>query len=221
MDDARAEHARQQLVAHLRARGHVYSEQVARAMETVPRHAFVPEGVRDHAYEDRPLRIGHEQVITAPHLVAQMAELLALGPGQEVLEIGTGSGYHAAVIAEIVGPENVFTIERFPDLARSARDALVRTGYGAVAVIVGDGSIGLPCHPPFDRITVTAVGPEIPAPLLDQLAEGGRMVIPLGPRDGPHELVLVTKHDDRIERTSHGGVRFVLLIGEHGFEDDG
>lgn len=221
MEDARVEHARQQLVANLRERGHVYSRRVAEAMETVPRHEFVPEAVRDRAYEDRPLRIGHDQVITAPHLVAQMTGLLALRPGQTVLEVGTGSGYHAAVIAEIVAPENVVTIERFPDMARSARDALVRTGYGAVTVIVGDGSIGLPCHPPFDRINVTAVGPDIPPPLLEQLAEGGRMVIPLGPRYGHHELLLVTKHDDRIERTSHGGVRFVPLIGEHGFEDDG
>lgn len=215
----RAERARRELVTQLRGRGIVYSTRVANAMETVPRHEFVPDAVRDRAYEDRPLRIGHGQVVTAPHLVAEMTELLDLRPGLSVLEVGTGSGYHAAVIAEIVGPETVVTIERFPDLARVARDALVRAGYGAVTVVVGDGSIGLPCHPPFDRINVTAVAPEIPTPLLEQLAANGRMVIPLGPRYGHHELLLVTKHDGRIERTPQGGVRFVPLIGVHGFDD--
>lgn len=189
-------------------------------METVPRHEFVPEAVRDRAYEDEPLAIGREQVITAPHLVAQMTELLELKLGQTVLDIGTGSGYRAAVIAEIVGPENVFTIERFTDIARSAREVLVRTGYGAVTVIVADGSCGLPRHPAFERINVTAATPEIPTPLFNQLAEEGRMVIPLGPREGPHELLLVTKHGGRIERWSYGGVRFVPLIGEHGFVND-
>lgn len=220
MDDAEAGRARRRLVEDLRGRGRLRSTQVAEAMETVPRHEFVPPTVRDRAYEDRPLEIGREQVVTAPHLVAGMTELLELQPGQSVLEIGTGSGYHAAVMAEVVGPENVFTVERFPDLARAARDALARAGYGDVTVVVGDGSRGLPGHPPFDRISVASVAPEIPRPLADQLAEGGRLVIPLGPRDGPHELVLVTKRGGRLEQTDHGAVRFVPLVGEHGFPPD-
>lgn len=220
MDTAEFERARGELVEHLRERGHLYSTRVTKAMETVPRHEFVPEAVRDRAYEDEPLAIGRDQVITAPHLVAQMTELLELRPGQTVLEVGTGSGYHAAVIAEIVGPENVVTIERYSELANAARDALVRTGYGEVTVVVADGSHGLPCHPPFARINVTAASRDVPAPLLDQLADEGRMVIPLGPRDGPHELFLVTKLDGRIERWRYGGVRFVPLIGEHGFAGD-
>lgn len=189
-------------------------------MELVPRHEFVPDQVKNRAYADTPLSIGRGQVITAPHLVAQMTELLELSQGHTVLEVGTGSGYHAAVIAEIVGPENVITIERFPELAKTARAALVRTGYEAVTVVLADGSRGLPCHPPFDRITVAAVTVDIPGPLLDQLVDVGRMVIPLGPRDGPHELFLVAKHAGRVERARHGGVRFVPLIGEHGFGSD-
>lgn len=220
MDDAEARRARRRLVDELRRRGRLHSTRVVEAMATVPRHDFVPAAVRDSAYEDRPLDIGREQVVTAPHLVAGMTELLELQPGQSVLEIGTGSGYHAAVMAEVVGPENVITVERFPDLAGAARAALARAGYGDVAVVVGDGSRGLPGHPPFDRLSVASVAPAIPRTLVDQLAEGGRLVIPLGPRDGPHELVLATKRDGRLERTSHGAVRFVPLVGEHGFPPD-
>lgn len=220
-DDAdRTERARERLVEGLRERGEVYSRRVAKAMASVPRHEFVPEAVRDRAYADEPLAIGHDQVVTAPHLVARMTELLELRSGHRVLEVGTGSGYHAAVIADIVGPENVFTMERIPELAARARAALARAGYGEVTVVVGDGSAGLPEFAPFDRINVTSVAPEPPDPLLDQLADGGRMVIPLGPRYGRHELVLVTKRDGRVERLSYGWVRFVPLLGEHGFADE-
>lgn len=220
MNNERNEQARCQLVDHLREQDRLSTPSVAMAMETVPRHEFVPEPMRDRAYVDRPLRIGHDQVITAPHLVAQMTELLDLESGETVLEIGTGSGYHAAVIAEIVGPKHVVTVERFPDLAKSARDALVRNGYGDVTSIIGDGSSALSREASFDHINVTAVAPDIPDPFLAQLAPDGRMVIPIGPREGPHELVLVTKHDGRIERASYGGVRFVPLIGEQGFAKD-
>lgn len=220
MDDAEARRARRRVVDDLRRRGRLRSTRVAEAMETVPRHEFVPAAVRERAYEDRPLEIGRGQVVTAPHLVARMTELLEPRPGHAVLEIGTGSGYHAAVLAEVVGPENVRTVERFPDLAGSARDALARAGYGDVTVVVGDGSRGLPGQPAVDRISVASVAPEIPGPLVDQLAEDGRMVIPLGPRDGPHELVLATKRAGRLDRTDHGAVRFVPLVGEHGFPPD-
>jgi len=220
MDENDAQRARQRLVDYLHREGILYSTKVIKAMETVPRHEFVPEAVRSQAYQDEPLSIGQAQVITAPHLVARMTELLDLHPGMTVLEIGTGSGYHAAVIAEIVGAEHVYTVERLPELARSAREALDRTGYGAVTVVVGDGSRGLPCHPPFDRINVTAVAETIPEPLLEQLAGDGQMVIPLGPREGSHDLVLVTKHQGRVDRVNYGPVRFVPLIGEYGFDGE-
>ncbi|WP_396612014.1 protein-L-isoaspartate(D-aspartate) O-methyltransferase [Haloferax sp. S1W] len=221
MDDTRAEQARRTLVSSLREQGELYSTSVAKAIATVPRHEYVPDAVTDRAYVDKPLDIGHGQVVTAPHLVARMTELLEVRPGQTVLEIGTGSGYHAAVLAEIVGAENVFTVERVPELAAAAQDALARTGYGGVTVVVADGSGGLPEYASFDRINVASVAPEVPDPLFEQLADGGRMVIPLGPRGGSHELVLVTNRDGRLERTNYGAVRFVPLIGEHGFPDEG
>lgn len=220
MEADAADRARRRLVEALRESGQVYSMRVATAMATVPRHQFVPAAVRERAYEDRPLDIGHGQVVTAPHLVGRMTERLELRPGHRVLEVGTGSGYHAAVIAEIVGPEHVITVERVPPLAHPARAALDRAGYGAVSVVLADGSAGLSSAPHVDRISVAAVAPAVPDPLLDQLADGGRLVIPLGPRDGPHELVLVTKRDGRVDRTAHGGVRFVPLVGEHGFDPD-
>lgn len=219
MDAAAARRARERLVERLREKGEVTSDSVARALAAVPRHEFVPGPVRDLAYEDRPLDIGNGQVVTAPHLVARMSELLDVERGDEVLEVGTGSGYHAAVLGEIAGPENVVTVERFPDLASRARRALDRTGYGEVPVVLGDGSGGLPAGAPFDRINVTSVAPDVPAPLVEQLADGGRMVIPLGPREGSHELVLARKEGDELERGRHGRVRFVPLVGEHGFEE--
>ncbi|WP_265110595.1 protein-L-isoaspartate(D-aspartate) O-methyltransferase [Halosolutus halophilus] len=216
MDD-RAD-ARDRLVDRLQRSGPIRSSRVADAVRTVPRHVFVPEDERDRAYEDAPLPIGHEQEITAPHLVGRMADLLDLEPGTSVLEIGAGSGYHAAVVAELVGADHVVTVERVPDLARLARRNLDRAGYDDVALLVGDGSRGLPGGAPYDRINVTCAAPEIPEPLLDQLANGGRMTVPLGdaPR-GSHTLYLVEKGDDGVDRTSHGGVRFVPLVGAHGF----
>lgn len=221
MDEDEAERARSRLVERLRETGYLHSAKVADAVATVPRHEFVPEGKCDRAYDDEPLRIGRGQVVTAPHLVARMSELLELSADPSVLEVGTGSGYHAAVLAELAGPEAVITLERFPDLAERARDALAGAGYGDVSIVVGDGSRGLPCLDPVDRINVTAVAPEVPDPLLEQLADGGRMVIPLGPREGSHELVTVTKRDGRTERTRYGGVRFVPLVGDHGFDPEG
>lgn len=218
MDDAEAQRAREDLVAHLRKAGEVTSDGVAAAVGSVPRHEFVPDQVRDRAYEDRPFDIGHDQVVTAPHLVARTSELLEIEPGHDVLEVGTGSGYHAAVLAELAGPGTVVTVERFPDLARRAREALDRTGYGDVSVVVGDGSRGLPGAAPFDRISVAAAAPDVPAPLRDQLGDPGRMVLPLGPREGPHELALFEQRDGALDRSRHGKVQYVPLIGAHGFE---
>lgn len=218
MDREGTSRARENLVEHLRENGEISSDSVARAMATVPRHEFVPEPLRERAYEDVPLDIGNDQVVTAPHLVARMAELLDIERGHSVLEVGTGSGYHAAVLAELAGPENVVSIERFQDFAVRAQQALARTGYGDVSVVVGDGSLGLPEAAPFDRMNVAAVAPDVPTPLLDQLGTPGRMVIPLGPRDGPHELELLITDDGAIERSRHGRVRFVPLVGAHGFD---
>lgn len=190
-------------------------------MEAVPRHEFVPETAREHAYEDRPLDIGQGQVVTAPHLVAEVTELLAPERGHRVLEVGAGSGYHAAVLAELAGAGNVYAVERHPELAAWARRALARTGYGDVHVVLGDGSGGLPAFAPFDRVSVAAAAPAVPEALVDQLADGGRMVVPVGPEGGRHELVLVADGDDGVERTRHGGVRYVPLVGEGGFDEDG
>lgn len=210
--------ARRELVAQLRAVGEIRSDDVARAIDTVPRHEFVPDAHREHAYEDRPLDIGEGQVATAPHLVARMTELLAPTPGDRVLEIGTGSGYHTAVLAELAGPTHVSTVERFPTVGNRARRVLETTGYGETTVLVGDGSCGLD-RPAVDCLSVAAAAPSVPDSLVEQLRSGGRLVIPVGPRDGLHELVALTADDGDIERTTHGRVKFVPLVGECGFEE--
>lgn len=212
--------AREGLVERLRAAGELRSARVADAVRRVPREAFVPDDRRDRAYEDAAIDIGHGQVSTAPHLVARMTELLSLSPGDAVLEVGTGGGYHAAVMAEICGGENLATIEREPDLAERARRNLARTDYDEVSVVVGDGSRGLPRGAPYDRINVACAAPAVPDPLARQLSDGGRMTIPLG-RDpgGSHTLYLVRKRGDRLDRTPHGPVKFVPLVGAYGFAD--
>lgn len=213
------EDAREQLVERLRARGYVRSSAVATAIGRVPRAEFVREEDRARAYRDVPLDIGEGQVVTAPHLVADVAELLDPTPGQTVLEIGTGSGYHAAVTAELVGAETVYSVERRADLAERARENLARTEYDGVTIVVGDGTRGLPEHAPYDRIYVTAAGPDVPPPLVDQLRNGGRLVVPLGPRRRSQTLYCLEKRDGEVSRTAHGSVRFVPLVGEHGFEN--
>ncbi|WP_225334138.1 protein-L-isoaspartate(D-aspartate) O-methyltransferase [Halomicrobium urmianum] len=219
MDDAEAERACEDLVAHLRTAGEITSDRVAEAVGAVPRHEFVDDSDRERAYEDRPFDVGHDQVVTAPRLVARTSELLEVAPGDDVLEVGTGSGYHAAVLAELAGPEDVVTVERRPDLAERARRVLDRTGYGGVSVIVGDGSRGLPGVAPFDRISVAAAAPDVPSPLRDQLRDPGRLVLPLGPREGPHELALFEKRNGAFDRSRHGKAQYVPLIGAHGFDE--
>lgn len=220
MDTEATARDRQAMVDHLCERGILYSQHVIAAMTSVPRHAFVPPDLRDRAYDDNPLPIGHEQVITAPHLVAQMTELLEVRQGMSVLEIGTGCGYHAAVFAEIVGAANVMTIERIPVLARGARDALGDCGYSSVTVLIGDGSGGFPGDTTFERISVAAASKTAPEPLLAQLAADGRMVIPVGPLEGPQELTLVVRQNDRFERWRYGGVYFVPLVERSHVDDD-
>lgn len=185
---------------------------VLQAMRRVPRHRFVPAGLRDQAYADRPLPIGYDQTISQPYIVGLMTELLGLEKGHRVLEIGTGSGYQAAVLAEIV--DSVWTIEILEPLATSALQLLQSLGYGRVNVRCGDGYAGWPEHAPFDRIIVTAAAEEIPNPLLEQLKDGGKMVIPVGAAFSIQNLVLVEKHDGQITKQNVAAVRFVPLVRE-------
>jgi protein-L-isoaspartate(D-aspartate) O-methyltransferase len=212
--------ARNIMVRRLIEGGIIRSVPVARAMELVERHLFLPPSMTDQAYLDTPLQIGEGQTISAPHMVAMMAEGLDLKPGLKVLEVGGGSGYHAAVMAEMVRPDGmVFSMERIPSLAEGARRDLKAAGYERlVEVIVGDGTKGLSDHAPFDRISIAAAAPYVPEPLKQQLAEDGKMLIPVGGR-GYQELTLVVRKGEKFIEKSLGGCIFVPLIGEFGFKD--
>jgi protein-L-isoaspartate(D-aspartate) O-methyltransferase len=182
------------------------------ALAAVARHAFVPAGLERAAYDNHPLPIGHGQTISQPFIVAIMTELLDVAPTHKVLEIGTGSGYQAAVLAELAG--QVITIESVPALAETARARLAGLGYGNVQVIFGDGSLGWAGEAPYDRIIVTAAAPHIPAALLDQLGPEGRMLLPLGAERGKQHLTLVTKSaSGRVAETRLLPVAFVPLLG--------
>jgi protein-L-isoaspartate(D-aspartate) O-methyltransferase len=200
----------------LRRRG-ISDERVLAAMSRVPREVFVPERLRAYAYDDGALPIGHRQTISQPFVVATICSLLGLDGDQRVLDVGTGSGYQAAVLAELAN--EVVTIERIPALAEEARARLLAAGYGKVEVRVGDGSVGVPDRAPFDGIAVAAAAPTIPPALYEQLVEGGRLVVPRGSRWG-QELVLVERTPaGPVERTMIP-VRFVPLLGDEGFADD-
>jgi protein-L-isoaspartate(D-aspartate) O-methyltransferase len=206
--DWKADRARM-VEAQLEARG-VEDPRVLEAMRTVPRHRFVPAAYREHAYEDRPLPIGRGQTISQPYIVAVMTELLELEPGDRVLEVGTGSGYQAAVLSELV--DQVYSIEIVPELAERARTLLAADGYEDVAVITGDGYRGLPEQAPFDGIIVTAAPAEIPKPLLEQLDLGGCLVIPVGGRS--QWLKVVERTETGFETKTMFEVRFVPMTGE-------
>jgi len=197
----------------LRRKG-ISDESVLAAMGRVPRHLFVPEGMAPHAYEDRALPIGEDQTISQPYMVAVMTELLGPRTTDRVLEIGTGSAYQAAVLSLIC--REVFTVERIPVLHERAVEILQVCGFSNVTALLADGSPGLPEKAPFDGILVTAAAPEIPAPLLDQLADGGRLVAPVGPRH-TQTLELVCRRGDRFERSTSTPCVFVPLIGQYGF----
>lgn len=204
---------------HLLGRG-VRDPAVLEAMREVPREAFVDEGVRNLAYEDHPLPIAGGQTISQPYIVAYMIEALQLSGTERTLEIGTGSGYAAAVLSRIVA--TVHTVERLADLAGSARQRLESLGYTNIIVHEGDGTLGWPEQAPYDAIVVTAAAPQVPQPLLDQLAIGGRLVIPVGSHSYLQSLVRVRRtgeHDYRTEELC--GVRFVPLIGAAGWRQDG
>jgi len=209
---------RDEMVQHqLAARG-IRQPAVLEAMAQVPREAFVPEDLAHLAYADMPLPIGQEQTISQPYVVALMTEALELTPQARVLEIGTGSGYAAAVLSRIAA--EVYTVERHQALARQALDRFQSLGYDNIHVLHGDGTLGWPDHAPYDGIVVTAGGPHIPEPLLAQLAIGGRLVIPVGQTLLTQELIRLTRTgEDKYRRESLGGVRFVPLVGEAGWQE--
>ena len=200
----------------LRGRG-IRDERVLRAMARVPRHEFVPPDSVQEAYDDHPIGIGEGQTISQPYMVASMVEAAELGPTDIALEIGTGCGYEAAVMAELAA--EVFTVERIPSLAASAQRLLAHLNYADVVVITGDGSVGLRQFAPFNAIIVAAASPNVPATLVEQLRENGRLVIPIGDAE-EQELQVVRKlpQGPRVERRYR--CKFVPLIGRHGFTRD-
>jgi len=202
--------------SQLQRRG-ITDAQVLQAMREVPRHLFVPPEWRHQAYSDRPLPIGDEQTISQPYMVAIMTQNLALQGHEHMLEIGTGSGYQAAVLSRLAA--HVSSIEYFADLADSARALLQRLGYINVEVIVGDGGLGLPAQAPYDGIIVAAAAPHVPQPLLAQLAEGGRLVIPVGSATS-QELFIITRRGDDYAQERSVPCRFVPLLGEEGWAGD-
>jgi len=212
--------ARRLMVRRLTDSGYISTSRVAKAIETVERHRFLPPAMQNEAYMDTPLHIGEGQTISAPHMVAIMVEALDLRPGQRVLEVGGGSGYHAAVMAELVRPDGkVYSMERIPSLAERARASLTENGYGSlVDVVVGDGTKGLPEKAPFDRISIAAAAPYVPEPLQKQLVDGGKLLIPVGGKFY-QELTLVTRRRETFVQKDLGGCVFVPLIGEYGFRE--
>jgi protein-L-isoaspartate(D-aspartate) O-methyltransferase len=190
-------------------------ERLLSAMLKVPRHLFVPSWLASYSYEDRPLPIGEDQTISQPYIVALMTSILQVSSGDSVLEIGTGSAYQAAILAELA--EKVISLERIPELYSYALENLAAAGVEKVEIHLCDGTMGWPSQAPYSRIMVTAGAPEVPRALADQLAEGGRMVIPIGTRS-MQELYLVEKIDGKVVKTPYGGCRFVKLLGEAGWK---
>jgi protein-L-isoaspartate(D-aspartate) O-methyltransferase len=211
--EARQREADRMVEEQLRQRG-IRDPRVLAAMAKVPRHRFVPAGYRHEAYEDSPLPIGHGQTISQPYIVAFMTEALAIEPDDIVLEIGTGSGYQAAVLAELAA--EVYTIELVPELAASAERTVAGLGYRNVHVRAGDGYRGWPDRAPFEKIIVTAAPEEVPPALVEQLAVGGTMVVPVGPKDGYQELRIVTRTPTGVSTERGFGVRFVPMVKPKG-----
>jgi protein-L-isoaspartate(D-aspartate) O-methyltransferase len=199
----------------IEARG-ISDQRVLAALRKVPRHLFVSEALRDQAYGDFPLPIGEQQTISQPYIVAEMTQALQLSENDRVLEIGTGSGYQAAVLAEIA--YRVFTIERIHSLLVKARRLFDDLKYHNIVTRLGDGTAGWPDESPFDAIIITAGAPRIPEPLIAQLTVGGRMVVPVGDQHS-QELVKVIRNEKGLHQNNLGGCRFVKLVGEHGWND--
>ncbi len=208
------EKARERMVMEQLVSRGITDERVLTAMGTVPRQRFVEPGQEAIAYSDRPLPIGHHQTISQPYIVARMTEELELAPDDRVLEIGTGSGYQAAVLAELV--QQVYTVEKIEPLLKQAQRILAELGYDNVFTKRLDGTRGWPESAPFDAILVTAGAPNVPRPLVEQLADGGRMIIPVGDQS-LQELSKVTKKGGKAREEKLGGCRFVPLLGAHGW----
>ena len=207
--------ARERMVAEqIRSRG-VADPRVLAALRRVPRHRFIPEHLWSQAYADYPLPIGEDQTISQPYIVALMTEILELKETDRVLEVGTGSGYQAAILAELAA--QVFSIDRKVGLADHARSLLESLGYRNIRIRVGDGTLGWPEEAPFDGIIVTAGAPQVPGPLVEQLALGGRLVIPVGDAF-TQTLTCVRQTGEGLKKEYHGGCRFVRLIGKYGWD---
>ena len=208
---------RHTMVEKLKIRGYIKTEKIAIAMNTVPRHLFIPEKHRDKAYEDYPIPIGKKQTISAPHMVAIMSEALKLQGDEKVLEIGAGTGYQSCVISHILKEGSVNTVEKIETLAQQARENIKKAGYMNIKVITGDGTQGHTEEAPYDRIIVTAAAPDIPKPLIEQLKPNGSLLIPVGSRYS-QELIRATKTTNgEINKEYLGGCVFVPLIGKHGW----
>jgi protein-L-isoaspartate(D-aspartate) O-methyltransferase len=214
-DSRKYQRLRESMVKNqIEARG-ITDPKVLAAVRKVPRHLFVSEALMDQAYADHPLPIGEQQTISQPYIVAHMTEALRLGPDDRVLEIGTGSGYQAAILSQIVF--RVYTIETIRSLHMRARKLFDELNYSNIVTRYADGTNGWKDESPFDAIIVTAGAPEIPMPLVNQLAIGGRMVLPVGGRL-TQDMVKLERDEDGIKQTMLGGCRFVKLVGEHGWE---
>ena len=205
--------ARSRLVDELRAKG-VRDMAVLRALDLTPRHLFVPTGVRHRAYEDAPLPIGNSQTISQPSVHARYLETLALRGTERVLEIGTGSGYQTVLLSHLAA--QVFSVERIKPLLDNAREAIKACGVANVSLMLGDGTYGWKTYAPYDAILVGAASPEVPQPLIDQLAEGGRLLVPVGSKE-EQQLLLVTRKGTTFRRETLAAVRFVPLVGDHGW----
>ncbi|MGY4706550.1 protein-L-isoaspartate(D-aspartate) O-methyltransferase [Candidatus Bipolaricaulota sp. J31] len=216
MDEELYRDERRRMVEELRRLG-IRDERVLSAMEKIPRHLFVPEHIQHLAYEDTPLPIGRGQTISQPYIVALMTEALSLRGEEKVLEIGTGSGYQTAILAELAG--EVFSIERIPELAEGARRRLTLLGCRNVHIRIGDGTLGWPEEAPFDRIIVTGGLPDLPDPLWEQLADGGRLVAPIGGRYDQY-LWVYTKEEGRRRRRALCPCTFVPIIGTRGWPEN-
>ena len=206
--------ARRRLIEELAEKG-IDDVSVLKAFDDVPRHLFVPSGLQHRAYDDAPLPIGHGQTISQPWVHAKYLQILALTGRERVLEIGTGSGFQTALLTRLAG--QVFTIERIPELAEEARQSLQAAGIEGVVQRIGDGTLGWPEHGLYDAILVGAASPEVPTPLLEQLAVGGQLLVPVGGRD-EQVLMRVLRTETGFERSRLDAMRFVPLIGTHGFE---
>jgi len=208
---------RERMVKHqIEGRG-IKNNRVIEAMRSVPRHLFLPKDSWPYAYGDSPVRIGRGQTISQPYIVALMTELLEVDEMHRVLDVGTGSGYQAAILGELAA--EVHTIERHPELADTAQQHLVDLGYQNIHVHVGDGTLGYPAAAPYDRIIAAASAPKVPDPLLQQLADGGRLVLPVGSRFSQH-LEVWTRQGEKFKKSNSIPVVFVPLIGEAGWDGD-